>query len=618
MSRMSVAKSARSDKLLGSRSAPTAASLSNPTESSPTGGAPPDLSHLPATTEADLLSEPADPAALPAPADLNAVAAAATADASQPRHPPDAVLLASPGDSPRSFLPPLESRKFSPQESNSPHPPALKHAKPLSSHEDDNKPMTRAQAYPNTSSLLPSQDSPEDRPYPSRRTRQAAAAAGASLSDRARSLNRETEAEMFPLKRRRAEEASEGTRSVDSTTPEASTNGAADAESVANGDSSLANSETAISGSRPEKRTKITRSTARLAALDARSFIPEPAQSDPEPTASSKAKQLGSIKTEPDVSKSTDRPALYSSAHQDAHESSVAKDTKDTKPTPRSDGPETRSAGSAGSAVTAAHISSAAEGLPPTVAVGDAASPAAPQLDDDEGDVVDLEDDLLGSLNLQQVQAAEGDALDRAKAEMEKISADIDAWSKFYFDLINQDILLEQSVLEDETHTEFKIQCERIQSQRDSKLERAESRLRLAEEQAQTMVDAAVRLAHQTYNDGARKIRKDIMESTSSTIWGLRSEYEMSSYTRPSGHGFVYGPLTLFKKKKAAIESAGRTSSGLPEGVQSIPDWARAMMRKRKQLGLKPVATPSFCDGLNENEKEEDLMFIRLLTGGVV
>ena len=45
-----------------------------------------------------------------------------------------------------------------------------------------------------------------------------------------------------------------------------------------------------------------------------------------------------------------------------------------------------------------------------------------------------------------------------------------------------------------------------------------------------------------------------------------------------------------------------------------MPDWIRHILKLRRRAGLDPVPVPFPCFGLDENEIQEDLSFISLLS----
>ncbi|KAJ3220017.1 hypothetical protein HDU67_007750 [Dinochytrium kinnereticum] len=175
-----------------------------------------------------------------------------------------------------------------------------------------------------------------------------------------------------------------------------------------------------------------------------------------------------------------------------------------------------------------------------------------------------------------------------AKAEASALEQEFDNIKKSYFGLKTDEINLEESILKADNvfHPDVAEELESIRRKSRIRLKVAKRRFDESKNNADAMYNGSVHLAQDTFSDGCKRIKQELMDELYRVKFQL--DAELVKQNTSTGTSYTMGPL---------------------------PEWTRNIVKRRKQSGKKPVYVPPLCNGLNAFERSEDLCMIRILCG---
>ncbi|KND04001.1 uncharacterized protein SPPG_01449 [Spizellomyces punctatus DAOM BR117] len=192
------------------------------------------------------------------------------------------------------------------------------------------------------------------------------------------------------------------------------------------------------------------------------------------------------------------------------------------------------------------------------------------------------------------------------RAEMLEIKAQAESIRKRLCDLELQQVELEEKLLGEGNHPEYLSQIAEITEKRERRLTIAANQLRHTIIHINSQYEAAVKLASDTFLDRRWNTRKKMLDSIGEKKQRLVAERNRDLSRQP-GLTFAYSPKALRRQRVARAA----------QSLEDAPGWVKKRLcKKRKDILRGKIIVPSFPQGLEEHEKDEDLAFIRLLTTG--
>ncbi|KAI8803732.1 hypothetical protein BJ742DRAFT_827985 [Cladochytrium replicatum] len=215
-------------------------------------------------------------------------------------------------------------------------------------------------------------------------------------------------------------------------------------------------------------------------------------------------------------------------------------------------------------------------------------------------------------------------ALREFKDEMNDIKAAMDECRKQLFVFKSQQLDIEEQLLNDGKHPELLAALQDIEDRNEARIQIARDRLRHAVESTELHFDASLQLARDSFYNARSRVRREIIEDASDRRFQLIAEYERYQAIHSCGGSstpqqYNQTPEAVHRKRIREVEGATHARSGLAQGTEEsgVPDWVRRDAKRRRCAKEKALYVPSVCAGLNDNEKDEDLFFIRLLSTDV-
>eukprot|EP00842_Homolaphlyctis_polyrhiza_P002006 jgi/Hompol1/2806/HPOL_003030-RA len=195
----------------------------------------------------------------------------------------------------------------------------------------------------------------------------------------------------------------------------------------------------------------------------------------------------------------------------------------------------------------------------------------------------------------------------------------IDSFEKLYL-LKLEEMALEEKLILSGTHPDYIQALQDIEARKEKKLKEAADRLGYAIRISEAHLDATTKLVRDTFQarylqncvDAKRDLRWSMFDQCMHNRFQLEAEYDQSQLRTPPVPSFSTSPTALFKRKRSMMEDYA--SGNLRNDIeQSVPEWARLLVHKRRRAGYTRMYIPPSCVGLDENEMDEDVSFLRMI-----
>ncbi|KAJ3412437.1 hypothetical protein HDV05_000741 [Chytridiales sp. JEL 0842] len=195
-------------------------------------------------------------------------------------------------------------------------------------------------------------------------------------------------------------------------------------------------------------------------------------------------------------------------------------------------------------------------------------------------------------------------------AEMKEMSHKLDA----SIAELSETADLEAFITKHELGASFLHELHKINDRYEKRLKIADEKLRLSVANFDAVYNATAKLANDTFLDSKRKVHNELLKEVTSMKYKLKYEKTRRYTPIPTETpAFTYSPEVTYVKRQEIQTYVEHVSNGLPENHGGIPIWTQELMKRQRKRG-KTILIPTFCSGLTESEKADDLSILKTLT----
>ncbi|KAI8897037.1 hypothetical protein BC833DRAFT_621620 [Globomyces pollinis-pini] len=190
------------------------------------------------------------------------------------------------------------------------------------------------------------------------------------------------------------------------------------------------------------------------------------------------------------------------------------------------------------------------------------------------------------------------------------------AFEKLY-EIQMEKFKIEEELIRSKKHPKYLQKMVDLSEFKECRIERAKKLLNHCKSDIYSNTKSNIKLAHDTLLASKREMRTNFITTITKQYFDLLQTHQKSllevesrnhdQINKQLARIFTVNPNVLYKRKRSMIDEF--RDGNIDES--EIPDWILQMVRKKHRAGFHRIWMPNGCGGLNENEKQEDVDYLR-------